>query len=89
MPKKPLEEQLCALAEELAAFRDRMQRCRDGLPMSAQETGPDDIHRPDEATRVRSTLECILADHLDIALGDLLGLTRSLGRQHSSRKRRV
>lgn len=89
MSKKPLEEQIRALAEELSAFRDRVQSCRDGLPMSAQETGPDDILQPDEVTRARSTLECVLADHLDIALGDLLGLARSLGRRRSPRKRRV
>jgi hypothetical protein len=86
MPEKNLQKQLRDMAEELTTFRDHMRRCLDGLPKSAQETGPQDIHRPDEITRVRSTLECILADHLDIALADLLGLTRSLTPQSSSRK---
>ena len=76
------------MAEELTVFRDHMRRCLEGLPISPQETGPHDIYRLNESTRVRSALECILADHLDIALADLLALTRSLTRQKSPRKQR-
>ncbi len=79
------DEQLRAMAEELTALRDRMRRFRDDLPVSAQETGRADIREPDEITRVRSTLECLLADHLDPALTDLLGLTRFLTRRRRAR----
>ena len=84
MLEKNLPKQLREMAEELTMFRDHMRRCLEGLPISPQETGPHDIYRLNEATRVRSALECILADHLDIALADLLALIR----QSSSRKQR-
>ena len=59
-------------AAELEAFMAKLQDFHDGIPVSALEAlmlaGEEEM---DFATSLRSTIQCLLADRLNPALGEL------------------
>ena len=68
------QAELTELTQELSGLQHWLREIVANLPAAPGETGNADVdldQEPDVATEVRSTVQCVLADHLMPALRDL------------------
>ena len=67
------QQRVREVAREVAALRDRLKEIAGDLPPAAWELDPTDlVDDPEVAAEVRRVIECVLTDHLQPAIDDLI-----------------
>jgi len=61
------------VARAITASREDLLNVHESLPTSPGEHSPEDVGtEPDVSTEIRSVIKCVLSDHLELAIRDLL-----------------